>query len=814
MTAECGIKLSTGTLDELNTAEAISLHNLIDTLGACGVGEIVDLPLIIVVGEQSSGKSSVLEAISRVRFPIASGVCTRFATEIVLRKADQSHVDVSICFADRAKPTQTFEQSGFSEDDFPSIIQDAKSHMGIAAGSGRDFSKDVLRIEVEGPNMYPLKLVDLPGIFHIETAEQSNRGRETVDQLVEAYMAQTNSIILVVIEANNQIARHVALGKVKQFDPARERTLGVITKPDLATKGSEAAHIKLAKNQEAAHKLKLGWHVLKNNCDENIGSLDARDRAEAKFFETSLWKAIAVTDRGVAWLRKNLSSVLYDQIRRSLPCVIRDIETSLEGRQQELNDCGVERSSLKEMRWFVLSIATEFQRLSRDATNGYYADEFLGNLNEPKSRLRSELRSFHRAFDYIMRTKGHGYSIEPRAGEDADLGKKLFLTNSLDRFLQMHPYSVPSPKMRSRKEINLMLDRLAAANEGRELPGSCNSELAIQLFQDLSTPWELIAHDHVQQVTSVVKAFIEELLRYLVGDDNLYPTLEAIMAIFVDPFFEQREKILYEKVDELLEPFNQGYAIPLDSEFRHLITKWTVERLARKLQVMGASGPKALSYDDEVKKLTKDAISAATELNHSTEGGPFATERILDMTQAYYEMARRTFTNNMANLAIEKCLVRHLPEILTPTRVGDMDDKELKEIAAESESVHTRRKQLEEEIATLREGLEKCKRWRPRPELTDSTPASNQATTVNAASRSAHDGTALKPDVLPFSKTPIKMPIANPPTSRSKQEYKNSSFAEGAGSFRWVFDDNTKSGGNFLFTPTPPSSGSSSRPTP
>ena len=84
---------------QLDSTDASSLLNTIDGLRALGVAEHVDLPQIIVVGDQSSCKSSVLEAISRVRFPVDGDTCTRFATEIVLRRASETTVHVSIQWA-------------------------------------------------------------------------------------------------------------------------------------------------------------------------------------------------------------------------------------------------------------------------------------------------------------------------------------------------------------------------------------------------------------------------------------------------------------------------------------------------------------------------------------------------------------------------------------------------------------------------------------------------------------------------------------------------------------------------------------------
>ena len=51
---------------------------------------------LVVVGDQSSGKSSVLEALTGLPFPRDSTLCTRFPTQIVFKRSPDRHVDVSI----------------------------------------------------------------------------------------------------------------------------------------------------------------------------------------------------------------------------------------------------------------------------------------------------------------------------------------------------------------------------------------------------------------------------------------------------------------------------------------------------------------------------------------------------------------------------------------------------------------------------------------------------------------------------------------------------------------------------------------------
>lgn len=259
---------TTDALEELCTQEQLDLLDSIDTLRSQGISHYVSLPQIIVCGDQSSGKSSVLEAISGVAFPVKSNLCTRFPTELVLRKNTQVGVRVSIVPHQSRSDAEQHSLGSFCEqldgfDGIASLIENAKAAMGIST-HGKAFSNDLLRVEVSGPDRPHLTIVDLPGLIHSETRQQSAADVQLVQDVVQSYMSESRSVILAVVSAKNDFANQIVLRLARDADPSGDRTLGVISKPDTLVPGSEseAAFVSLAKNQEV--EFRLGWHVLKN----------------------------------------------------------------------------------------------------------------------------------------------------------------------------------------------------------------------------------------------------------------------------------------------------------------------------------------------------------------------------------------------------------------------------------------------------------------------------------------------------------------------------------------------------------------------
>lgn len=229
----------------------------------------------------------------------------------------------------------------------------------MAIGSfGRAFSKDLLRIEISGPDRPHLTIVDLPGLIHSETKQQSMADVELVQDVVKSYMKEPRSIILAVVSAKNDYANQIVLKLARTADRTGMRTLGVITKPDTLIPGSDSEHMYASLAQNLDVEFRLGWHVLRNmDSETGAWSLPKRDAEERRFFNEGIWSTLPKSILGIATLRERLSRLLLGQIAAELPGLIKEIELKSTACRTQLQKLGLPRASIEEQRHYLLTLS-------------------------------------------------------------------------------------------------------------------------------------------------------------------------------------------------------------------------------------------------------------------------------------------------------------------------------------------------------------------------------------------------------------------------------------------------------------------------
>lgn len=559
-------QLNTKNLEGLCSKEQLELLNTIDSLRSQGISHYISLPQIIVCGDQSSGKSSVLEAISGVSFPVKSGLCTRFPTELILRTAANTSVKVSIIPHQPLGKNEKDSLSDFHEkldslQELPELIENAKAVMGIKT-LGKAFSNDLLRIEISGPDRPHLTIVDLPGLIHSETKNQSASDVALITSIVKSYMARRRSIILAVISAKNDYANQIVLKLARDTDRRGMRTLGVITKPDTLVPGSssEKTYISLAQNMDV--EFRLGWHVLRNrDTDADSWTQAQRDANEKTFFSQGTWSTLSSSHLGIAALRSRMSKLLLHQIASELPSLVDEISFEIDGCKAQLGKFGQPRISPQEQRIYLIQISQSFQSLMQAAEDGTYTDPFFSDSNDESAycrRIRAVIQNLNRDFASEMASDGQYYKITDSPNKDQVAGKAIEMTR--DDFVK--------------KVVDMMSYR-----RGRELPNSFSPEVVTDLFRMQSTPWKPIVQRHIQKVWEATKIFLNQLVAHISNS----ATVAAIMEMIINPKLDALLASLREKTAVLLQPYQNSHPVTYNTDFTESLQKIRLKRQAPQL---------------------------------------------------------------------------------------------------------------------------------------------------------------------------------------------------------------------------------------
>ncbi|XP_066516313.1 interferon-induced GTP-binding protein Mx3-like [Hoplias malabaricus] len=303
---------------------------LIDSLRVSGIEKELNLPSIAVVGDQSSGKSSVLEALSGVALPRGSGIVTRCPLELKLRKK-------------RGKWEGKISYEGHSETFYdPSQVESlVRQAQNTLAGEGVGICHDLITLEISSPDVCDLTLIDLPGITRVPVKGQPDDIGDQIRSLILKYITKKETINLVVVPCNVDIATTEALRMAQEVDPQGSRTLAILTKPDLIDKGAEDDVLKIV--QGKVIPLNKGYIVVRCRGQKDIN--DKISLAEAMVTERDFFKGhiyfshLLNEDKATTQcLARKLTKDLVDHIRKSLPYLTDQIQTILSQLQAELKN--------------------------------------------------------------------------------------------------------------------------------------------------------------------------------------------------------------------------------------------------------------------------------------------------------------------------------------------------------------------------------------------------------------------------------------------------------------------------------------------
>lgn len=367
------------------------LMDMLNDMRAAGAECVLNLPVVVVCGNQSAGKSSVIESLCGVALPRSDGTCTRCPTEVRMLETSSKNLtkpcpwsctiklrkEVDEAGNHLIRPIErTFKENILNRNDVEKYVREAqqlllgKKPKPVTPTSEPEtlkFTRNLLVLEIVGAPVN-LTLVDLPGIIHNVEKPEDAHYKGLIHDLVKEYISKETAIIVATITCKEDIETQGVLSLAREVDPKGVRTVGVLTKPDMVEEACHGQWIDVLVGKK--YPLKLGYYMVKNPNQkqllEGITFEQARD-VERQFFKSSKpWKNLnQLANRfGVDALRSDLSKILVALTNRLKPGLIKEVSQKLHDDKEQLERLPTEVSDNPYS--YLLSMVDEICKIIND----------------------------------------------------------------------------------------------------------------------------------------------------------------------------------------------------------------------------------------------------------------------------------------------------------------------------------------------------------------------------------------------------------------------------------------------------------------
>lgn len=610
---------------------------MIDRLHAENVGAFIELPQIAVMGDTSSGKSSLLSAIAGIQFPSSENLSTRCPMRLRMENTNKRGASAELRYVATVSikwhPSSTYAENATFEtvkleslSGIPLAVADAQKF--ILSTSGRQVARDIVEIGVWGPDLTDLTLIDLPGIVRTVGTGEDESIISDINELIKEFLMNERCIILAIVPANVEYHNSQILQEAKRVDPGTKRTVGVITKPDMIDECAEGSVLQLLMGEKWA--MDHGFHMVK--CRGQKGhnerkTLEHERVEEINFFRTrDPWARMEDRSKfGIEALRSKLSNIQVNMIEDSVPKIIDEVERRSEFVQSKLAQLGSDFDNDFKRRSYFEGIKSQALAVVEGCTGVGSAiggaDKLGTNGNTWATSLNLALDKFKTAvstsklaaLDHIgVDTVVDISQITGKAGQ---LGKILEFKSGNILLEYYPPESCPKPPLQERgvdqrwkfvsfpissiKASNHWLRDIMERNRNYDLPCFLNAQVFSLVVR------ELVTHDWTPACDELLLSLFE-LIDNMASllDIPRFPLLQVHFRTAFRDAAKSFESSVREEIAKQLEkdtksrPYTQNqYLFEAIARKRHENTVKRVEGIVGTYK--GSSG--ASSWEDERK---------------------------------------------------------------------------------------------------------------------------------------------------------------------------------------------------------------------
>ncbi|KIO22289.1 hypothetical protein M407DRAFT_28165 [Tulasnella calospora MUT 4182] len=614
------------------TARRRQILDVLNVLTSLGIQNDIDLPRVAVLGSQSAGKSSLIESMSGISLPRASGTCTRCPMECRLQFGETWSCSVMLRFefdsggnrlstprevsfggpiSDKADVTARLRRAQRAilrpSIDANKFLDDSDLETN---GTSLSFSKNYVCIHVQGPQVPDLTFYDLPGIIANVSDGGNEKDIQLVEDLAKMYITQPNCIVLLVITCETDFENQGAYRLIKADESLRARTVGVLTKPDRIEPGNEQRWLRILRNE--INTLENGWFAVKQPDFQQLErgiSWEAARIGERDFFSTTQpWSNLEDKHRnriGSAALADHLGQMLSDLASTKLPAVLASINRLLGNVDQELKKYPAptyddpKREIIMLLRDFTKDVAKHVEGLPPSCTDDP-VDPFTAGL----------IYSINKQYD-AFRLQVHRTAPQFRPWESHDSIDRSVQRSLLKEVKEDDP---PSGCKGNEFYIEEVMD-LAERSRTRELPGNYPFAVKVTYIDETIRSWRDLAAKCFEKVRDITVDHVNRLVQDHFGRYEHGGLLDAVSNV-VKEQFNRREITTKGKIESICRgedrPCTQN-----EDYFFHYRSKLLVKYKAVYKRSKGHGSIFGLSSEDphNVRRLVNEAIAALARLN-------------------------------------------------------------------------------------------------------------------------------------------------------------------------------------------------------
>ncbi|KAM3515076.1 hypothetical protein MY11210_001314 [Beauveria gryllotalpidicola] len=685
----------------------------IDLLRDKNIGAYLPLPQLVAVGNQSSGKSSLLEGLTSIPFPRGQGLCTRYATQITHRRESKTFINISIIPGPNASEAEKLSLEEYHKsvsttselkDQLSSILLEVNERMGVRTSQNpkgtKTFTEDVLKIEKCGPNEDYLTVIDVPGLFedtkHNSTTETD---KTMVQSMVRKYICDDQTIILAVLPCFVDFATQKILALAEEYDPTGERTLGILTKPDLLLEES-GKNVVCSLVRGEQRPLNLGYHLVRSRGGDDEGNAFSDEERDSEF-KKQPWCTLPSDRLGVVALRQRLQHLLGDLTDKAFPKLRSSTRKLLREAQEHLANLGHSRQTMREQQQFLISIASEFQQLVRAAVNADYSsspvfddDKFrlITNVLNATDDFKSDFTVYAHTYEFLQSGEEDSTTPEPRSSKTVT---PFELFPDLDGVIVRDRNEDP-PK----DGIMEWIKHCHYRSRGSQLI-PLNPMLFSSVLREQTSGWTAQTVYYVSRVIYTIHEFLVSALEAVCSDKRareelLSQILETTLAKYAASL---QQAIFLVNVEREAHPYT------LNNIFRSKLAELQSLKMEDKLIGKKKKVTTWSTGDVTEEVVPMDDILATLR---DKDGGKYVAEDIHNVLKSYYEVARDRFIDTVYLQVVTHYLVSggESPLRLFSERwVLDLDPEKLDAIAGESSQKREQREMLAKRIQDLTDAV-------------------------------------------------------------------------------------------------------------